>query len=259
MSLSSSVIVTSCTVVMLGLTVFEGSALGQAGGSSRCADCHFANPQDEPAPYHLNDWARSSHGSNRVGCEACHGGNPDTFESFQAHRGVLSSRNPAGPTHDANIPRTCGTCHVGPFVAFQDSAHFELLGEGVRGVPTCVTCHGEVGAQLLSPQGLERQCDACHGPSGSAPRAGRAPEARLLLEGITSVRQSLDAADRLIDDINDDARRQQVRELYRQAEVPLTEAMEAGHRFVFDGLQERLGVARQRAADLLQELVNPSR
>ena len=64
---------------------------------------------------------------------------------------------------------------------------------------------------------------------------------------------------RLIDDIDDTTRRRQVRELYTQAEVPLTEAMDAGHRFVFEGLQERLAVARQRAADLLQELVNPSR
>ena len=44
---------------------------------------------------------------------------------------------------------------------------------------------------------------------------------------------------------------------YLQSEVPLIEARRAGHRF-FDQLEERLATARERAAALLSELVNPS-
>ena len=58
-----------------------------------------------------------------VGCDSCHGGNPDTFESLRAHRGVLSSFNPSSPVHRTQLPATCGACHVGPYVNFQASRH----------------------------------------------------------------------------------------------------------------------------------------
>ena len=224
---------------------------------SNCADCHFANPYDEPAQAHLQDWSRSPHGRNDVGCERCHGGQPDTFESLLAHRDVLGSFNPASPVHRTQLPGTCGSCHAGPYVAFQSSQHYQLLNDGDRRVPTCSTCHGSVGAHLLSPGGLEQQCASCHGPDGVAPRPGRAAGARLLLEGVGEVRDSLEAAGRLIERIRDPERRAALEEAYQQAEVPLIQARQAGHRFVFDQLEERLATARTRAAGLLARLVNP--
>ena len=218
---------------------------------SNCADCHVA-------PNHLDEWSRSPHGRNNVGCERCHGGDPGTFERLQAHRDVLGSFNPSSPVHRTQLPRTCGGCHTGPYVNFQTSRHHELLGEGDRRVPTCSTCHGSVGANLLSPAGLERQCSTCHGPDGVAPRPGRAAGARLLLEGIADVRESLDAAEHLIDRIRDDQRQAAFRAAYRQAEVPLIQARQAGHRFVFDQLEERLATARERTSELLAGLVNPA-
>jgi hypothetical protein len=225
---------------------------------SNCADCHYANPYTAPAQSHLEEWSRSPHGRNVVGCERCHGGDPDTFESLMAHREVLGSFNPSSPVHRTQLPSTCGTCHVGPYVAFQSSQHYQLLGEGDRRVPTCSTCHGSVGAHLLSPAGLERQCATCHGADGVAPRPGRAAGARLLLEGVAEVRESLEAAETLIERIRDPARRATLEEAYQQAEVPVIQARQAGHRFVFDQLEERLATARARAADLLAQLVNPS-
>lgn len=224
---------------------------------SRCADCHFANPETIPAPDHLYDWDRSAHRRGNVGCEACHGGDASTFESTLAHRGILGSGNPASPTHRGNIPRTCGSCHPGPFTNFQQSQHYALLTGGDRDVPVCVTCHGDVAANLLSPGALEKRCDRCHGDDGLAPRPGRAADARALMEGASDVRESLRAAQQLIRRIRDPARRAELEEDYAQAEVPLIQARQAGHRFVFDALEERLGVARQRAADLLGRLVNP--
>ena len=67
----------------------------------------------------------------------------------------------------------CGSCHVGPFVAFQDSKHYELLKAGDRNVPTCVTCHGNVAASVPSPKAVEARCDRCHGTKGVAPRPDR--------------------------------------------------------------------------------------
>lgn len=239
------------------ITIGATSALAQLD-PSRCADCHYANPYTEPAQEHLQEWARSPHGQNTVGCERCHGGNPTTFESPQAHQGILSSFNPSSPVHRMQLPSTCGACHTGPYAAFQTSTHYQLLEEGDRRVPTCSTCHGSVGAHLLFPAQLERQCTTCHGPDGVAPRPGRAAGARMLLDGVAEVRESLDAAETLIERVGDPVRRATLEAAYQQAEVPLTQAREAGHRFVFDQLEERLATARARAADLLVQLVNPS-
>ena len=50
-------------------------------------------------------------------------------------------------------------------------------------------------------------------------------------------------------------RRRALKSAYQQTEVPLIEVRAAGHRFVFDQLEERLAAARERVT----ELVNPLR
>jgi hypothetical protein len=227
-------------------------------GRSLCADCHFAQT-DAPNRQHLDAWSLSPHGRADVGCERCHGGDPTTTERFQAHQGILRSSNPSSPVFRANLPRTCGQCHIGPFVQFQQSEHYALLNDNDRRGPTCTTCHDSVSARLASPSGLAQRCEQCHGPNGREPREGRSEQARLMLEGISDVRASLEAARHLIDRVNDPSRRQQLQEGLEQAEVPLTQAREAGHRFVFDELESRLSVARQRAGVLMQLLVDPPR
>lgn len=232
---------------------------------SRCADCHIANIESPAAAWssfairHLNDWDHSPHQRAGVGCERCHGGDATTFEPVRAHQGMLNARNPGSPVHRANLPQTCGTCHTGPFVAFQKSEHYQRLRAGDRSVPTCSTCHGEVGATLFSPRGLEQMCATCHGPTGAHPRPGRAADAARLLGGIRDVRVTLAEARSLIRRVKDPARRQAFEEAWRQAEVPLIEAAQAGHEFVFDQLTERLATARQRAEALMDALANQPR
>jgi hypothetical protein len=223
---------------------------------SRCADCHFANPGSTPAS-HLADWDHSPHGRSNVGCESCHGGTPTSFEPFIAHQGILNATNPASPVHRWNLPRTCGTCHTGPFVAFQKSGHYELLRAGDRNVPTCSTCHSEAGAELLSPKGLEGQCASCHGAGKVSPNTDRPFEARLMLEGLRDSRALLRTARQFIAKVSDPARREQLEAAAQQAEVPLIEATNAGHMFVYDQLQERLDTARTRIAALWEQLANP--
>ena len=243
-------------LMVLVLMAAGGSMVGAQNATSYCADCHFANP-DAPDRQHIDAWSLSKHGLAQVGCERCHGGDPTTTERLAAHRGILGSANPASPVHRTNLPATCGTCHAGPFTQFQQSRHFELLTTGDRRGPTCTTCHESVAARLVSPRGLEQRCQQCHGPSGREPRDGRAAQARLMLEGISDVRESLRATDHLISRVTDPARRAQLEDARQQAEVPLTQARQAGHRFVFDELESRLGVARDRTAVLMQLLIAP--
>jgi hypothetical protein len=242
-------------LLVLALLVWPDSAEAQAS-RSLCADCHFARGESADRQ-HIDDWSASLHGQADVGCERCHGGNATTLERFAAHQGILRSSNPSSPVHRANLPRTCGTCHSGPFVAFQKSEHFKLLNEGDGRGPTCTTCHDSVAARLVSPRGLEQRCLQCHGPNAREPREGRAAEARAMLQGISEVRESIRAANRLIGRIADPARRRTLEEARQQAEVPLTQARDAGHQFEFGELQARLANARERAAALMQLLINP--
>ena len=250
----TSSFVVSALLVSLAFMVEARTVAAQG---SRCADCHFANPHLDPWPSHTDDWESSAHGRNGVGCESCHRGDASTFESFAAHRGIESSRNPASPTHRGQLPRTCGACHVGPYVAFQKSQHFALLGQRASEGPTCSTCHGPVAARLLSPTALEKQCDVCHGSESDQPRADRASQAGHLITEVHDVRESLVTARSLLDRVDDPERRQELEDAYEQAEVPLREAVADAHAFVFDAMKERLETAKARSEALLQELANP--
>lgn len=236
------------------LTARPAQGQGQTQ-QSRCADCHFANP-DAPRADHLEDWDRSPHGHQNVGCEKCHGGDPREFEPLLAHRGIVGPGNPTSPVNRRNLPTTCGGCHVGPFVAFQDSQHYKLLESGSEKGPTCSTCHGEVDGRLLSPKALASQCNECHGPHEVAPRAERAQQAREQYESLAAVREEMKLAQSLIKRVSDKKRRAELTDQYDQAQVPLTRAINAGHQFVYDDLREYLGLAQKRAEALLAKLAN---
>jgi hypothetical protein len=234
---------------------------------SRCADCHFANlgvpstgglaSDDRMAVSHITDWDLSAHSREGVGCEKCHGGDASTFERVPAHREVLHSSNPASPVHRQNLPATCGACHLGQVQAFQKSHHFELLTQGDTRGPVCTTCHSGAGVRTPSPKALESECGRCHGPGGVAARPGRASEARTLYEAVNDARDILKSARRLIDRVNDTAQQQRLEDGYRQAEVALTLAVQAGHAFVYDNLKELVYDARQRTEAVLGQLANP--
>ena len=66
----------------------------------------------------------------------------------------------------------------------------------------------------------------------------------------------LDAAKRLMDSIREPARRMALTAEYEQVQVPLIEAVQAGHRFVFDTVEERLELAREQVVALFERLLN---
>lgn len=234
------------------------TAADLAGQTSRCADCHLTNP-DTPGQAHVNEWDRSPHGRANVGCERCHGGDGGTVEVFRAHREIVPPQNAKSPLNPRNIPTTCGACHVGPFVAFQDSRHNALLDAGDLRGPTCVTCHGDVDSRVLSARSLESKCNTCHGPNEQQPRANRARTARELYQGLATVREHVKQARDLIRRVDDAGRRARLTASLEQVNVPLTRAVNAGHQFVYDDLQSYLAQAESRVQALLAQLANPAR
>jgi hypothetical protein len=245
----------SALLVAAAAVILAPRVPAQIPPRSGCADCHYADPKS-PRRDHLESWDRSPHGRNAVGCETCHGGNPRTFEGVLAHEGIVAPADAKSPVSRRNLARTCGVCHAGPFVAFQDSRHSQLLLEGNENGPTCSTCHGEVDGRLLSARALAAACDRCHGPGDVAPRAERARQVREQYEDLTAVREQMKQAQALIKRVNDKTRRASLTEAYRQAEIPLTRAVDAGHRFVYDELRAHLSVARARVQTLLTSLAN---
>jgi Cytochrome c554 and c-prime len=221
--------------------------------SSLCADCHYANGR-KPNPQHWDEWNRSAHQRASVGCEACHGGNPLTTERFLAHQSMIRGFGADSPVHRTNLPITCGRCHTGPSIQFQKSGHSSRLRGGTTNAPSCSTCHGSASGALLNPKDLERQCNACHGSGKKQARAGYAATARQFLQSVRETRTLLRQAARLLKRVDDKDRRAALQYAYDQAEVPLTEAVNAAHAFVFDDADERLAVARKRATDLLGQL-----
>lgn len=242
--------------VTLAAAFLAGSGVATAQSQSRCADCHFANPGSVSAS-HLSDWDLSGHGRNNVGCETCHGGDPRSFEPFIAHKDILAPNNPASPVNRVNLPRTCGTCHTGPLVQFQRSKHYELLKTADKNGPTCTTCHGEAAGVRLSPKALEGQCASCHGAGKIAPHPEFPARGRLALAGLRDARAQLKDARGAIARVKDPARRKALEEAAQQAEVPIIEATQAGHAFVYDQLDERLTTARVRLNALFERLANP--
>jgi formate-dependent nitrite reductase cytochrome c552 subunit len=231
------------------------SAPPASAQQSLCADCHFANAGG-PNPMHLHEWDLSAHGRAGVGCEACHGGNPKTVESFLAHQTIVRGRGLDNPVNRRNLPATCGKCHSGPYTEFQGSKHFLLLRNGDPAAPSCSTCHGDVAAYLLSPKGLESECNGCHGRGKKQERPEYASNARFLLQSTRDTRALLDSAKSLIKHVADAKLRASLQYDYDQALVPLLEAAHAGHAFVFDKMEERLGVAMRRAEALTDRLAN---
>lgn len=241
-------------LLLLGLPSDAGAQ--PARGASRCADCHIANPGSMSST-HLAEWDMSAHGRRNVGCEACHGGDPTSFEPFVAHRGVLARSNPASPVHRRNEPATCGTCHTAAYAAFQRSRHYELLKTDDRNVPNCATCHGEVAGLRPSPQGLEAQCAQCHARGRSAARPEYPARGRRAFEGLRELRALLTDVRGAIARVKDPARKANLENEARLAEVPLREATAAAHSYVYDQLDERLALARTRLTTLFDRVANP--
>jgi hypothetical protein len=68
------------------------------------------------------------------------------------------------------------------------------------------------------------------------------------------VRDQMKLADSLIKRIDDRKRRAALTDILRQAQVPLTRAVDAGHKFVFADLREDLAVAQKRVEALLSRV-----
>jgi predicted CXXCH cytochrome family protein len=88
-------------------------------------------------------------------CTSCHG----------SHK-ILNHKDPQSSTFRANIPGTCGSCHVGINEQYQQGVHGKAVAAGNTSAPVCTDCHTAHG--ILEPTSADFRmqstpvCGNCH-------------------------------------------------------------------------------------------------
>ena len=111
----------------------DSSSVAPKKVPATCGSCHadFASMSSFRVPSDRVDTYKDSfHGTvlemgelRAANCASCHG----------AH-GILQSSDPASPTNQANLPKTCGKCHPGAGKGFATVKFHQAVGpEGARG------------------------------------------------------------------------------------------------------------------------------
>jgi hypothetical protein len=141
---------------------------GRCHADPRITGTYFATPDKSLARTAVAHFYKTVHGNalTRAGlvvsatCNDCH----------RAHK-VLPASDPSSSVNRANIPATCGACHVGVAETYDSSAHGVAYRTGAKTTsghpaPVCVDCHSahEI-VRADQPQwllGVVEECGKCH-------------------------------------------------------------------------------------------------
>ena len=121
-----------------------------------CLRCHTADALKHTFHPELVN-AVANHEEPAVSCKDCHG----------THN-IVSPRVPGSKFSESNIVAACGECHTDVRDDFLASAHGKAVAAGVKGAPTCLTCHRNqiAGAgtndTLATKIAQEKLCLSCH-------------------------------------------------------------------------------------------------
>lgn len=236
----------------LGAVLVLAAASRVGAQPNRCVECHFANFSHVPAAQELARWDGSPHAAHGVTCDRCHGGDPTTYQPQDAHRGVLDGRNPLSSVNRRNIALTCAGCHAGVVAAFKASGH--AAGARADAVPDCTTCHGPMASRTPSASVFEMTCAGCH--AGSAARADYPMLARVRLDAVRAIEQTLVRLETAIPNIEDRQKRNRLAAELRLARAALKNATDAIHTFDVRAMDKERAAAQRRAVELTTALVD---
>ena len=132
-----------------------------------CGSCHEKHmgktPSGAVAADQVFKYLDSVHGravtkaglSVAATCADCHG-----------EHDVHPSKDPRSPVNRANVPATCGKCHVGILEPYAKSVHGELLAKGDPKAPVCSDCHTAHEITRTDAPAFMRdivaECGSCH-------------------------------------------------------------------------------------------------
>lgn len=220
-----------------------GKASGDRTAGNQCVACHGALGDTTGAGHGFAAWRGSPHAVAGVGCEACHGGDPQARDRQAAHRGVAPSSDPQSRVFFVRMPETCGRCHASEAGYFRSSLHYARLRADGRG-PNCVTCHGAMATSVLTPERLLGTCSACHAVGGAAPPEKAREAAQVLaLVRVENILYDIVATEVAAQRGARGSARARV--MLDEADRHLTAAAEVWHSFRLDSAAARLGDARE--------------
>lgn len=144
--------------------------------ANSCIACHKGMEDELKAPVEV--FPQDIHSQAGLGCESCHGGNPEEEDIEMA-----KDRTFKGKPERKDIPGFCASCHsdanymksfnptvrVDQLSLYLTSRHGQLLKEGDLKVAVCTDCHGIHGIQRGShpkswtfPWNIPQTCGQCH-------------------------------------------------------------------------------------------------
>jgi hypothetical protein len=122
-----------------------------------CLTCHDSKMMKPAYRKIVPEWRQSIHYRNGIGCNNCHGGDPNNAAlAMSPQKGFVGV-----PTYQG-VPEFCGKCHIDIMKSCCASGHCLALKTTGKG-PNCVTCHGahevkKASIDLINPS----LCGRCH-------------------------------------------------------------------------------------------------
>ncbi|MDO8585570.1 MAG: cytochrome c3 family protein [Armatimonadota bacterium] len=113
---------------------------GKTAERVNCGRCHYVEDiagtrmPRKPAEYResVHKAALATGNTKAPTCQNCHGSHD-----------IFYPRDKRSSVYHANVPGTCGKCHIDIYSDYRESVHGEALARGNRDVPVCTDCHGE--------------------------------------------------------------------------------------------------------------------
>jgi Zn finger protein HypA/HybF involved in hydrogenase expression len=121
------------------LTAADTSAVVTSDETARCLNCH--NPRQEKL---VQNWEKSKHALNSVGCYECHQADPTDTAAIKGHFG-FNVQLPVSPLR-------CASCHPDEYASFASSTH-AMAYETIR--------NAEIAS--ITPAVFQSSCALCHG------------------------------------------------------------------------------------------------
>jgi len=152
----------SVAALPLAALFVAASAHAQKEPESTCVSCHAAE-EDEKLSAPVEEWRRSVHAAANVGCDSCHGGDPQQEDQ------ELSMDEEAagymGSPGRKDVIAFCAGCHEKIANGFRQSVMGKKSTAGEKAA-NCTTCHMIAGHAISHPNPREiltkKRCSQCH-------------------------------------------------------------------------------------------------